>query len=86
MAVTSFPVMDLVSSTSTSTCLDKCAKLDAILLRASAFLFLLRGTWLIDRVLNPLTKPLAISSRPAASGRDMTCLMGWSVITAIGCA
>nr|GFC40482.1 hypothetical protein [Tanacetum cinerariifolium] len=61
-AVTSFSVMDLESSTSTSTCLDKCAKLvDAILLRASAFLFLLRGTWFIEKVLNPLTKPLAIS-------------------------
>nr|GFB97033.1 hypothetical protein [Tanacetum cinerariifolium] len=49
-AVTSFPVMDLVLTTLTSTCLDKCAKLvDAILLRASAFLFLLRGTWLIEK-------------------------------------
>nr|GEW66879.1 hypothetical protein [Tanacetum cinerariifolium] len=43
ITVATFPIMDLVSSTSTSTCLDKCAKLvDAILLRASAFLFLLR--------------------------------------------
>nr|GEV83218.1 reverse transcriptase domain-containing protein [Tanacetum cinerariifolium] len=60
---TSFSFMNLSLTTSTSTCLDKCAKLvDAILLRASTFLFLLRGTWLIENVVNPLTKLLTISS------------------------
>nr|GFC32891.1 hypothetical protein [Tanacetum cinerariifolium] len=61
-AATSFSFVDLFSSTSTSTCLDRCAKLvDAILLRASACLFLLRSTWLIENVVNPLTRPLTIS-------------------------
>nr|GEY91872.1 reverse transcriptase domain-containing protein [Tanacetum cinerariifolium] len=67
MVVTSFSFMDLYLSTSTSTCLDKYAKLvDAILLWASAFLFLLRGTWLIEKLVNPLTKLLTLS-RPAIS-------------------
>nr|GEZ21965.1 hypothetical protein [Tanacetum cinerariifolium] len=62
-AATSFSFMDLFLSTSTSTCLDKCVKLvDTILLRASAFLFLLRETWLIKKVVNPQAKPLTISS------------------------
>nr|GEY49428.1 hypothetical protein [Tanacetum cinerariifolium] len=60
---TSFSFMDLSLSTSTSTCLDKCVKLvDAIFLRASAFLFLFRGTWLIEKLVNPLTKLLTLSS------------------------
>ncbi|GKC29887.1 ribonuclease H-like domain-containing protein [Tanacetum coccineum] len=46
MAVTSFSSMNFSLSISTKTCLDKCAKLvDAILLRASAFLFLLCATY-----------------------------------------
>nr|GEZ21966.1 hypothetical protein [Tanacetum cinerariifolium] len=66
-AATSFSFMDLFLSTSTSTCLDKYAKLvDIILIRASAFLFLLRETWLIEKVVNPQTKPLTIS-RPATN-------------------
>ncbi|GKD58636.1 hypothetical protein Tco_1296145, partial [Tanacetum coccineum] len=59
---TSSSCMDFYLSISTKTCLDKCAKLvDAILLRASTFLFLLRGTWLIEK-LAPLTRLLTFSS------------------------
>ncbi|GJV50871.1 hypothetical protein Tco_1446612 [Tanacetum coccineum] len=47
--------MDFSFSSSTSTCLLRCAKLvDAILLRASAFLFLLRGTCLMENSLKLL--------------------------------
>ncbi|GKB20081.1 hypothetical protein Tco_0854004 [Tanacetum coccineum] len=61
--VTSFSCMDVSFSILTNTCLDKCAKLvDAILLKASAFLFLLRGTWLIAKLAKPLTRLLTFST------------------------
>nr|GEW87665.1 reverse transcriptase domain-containing protein [Tanacetum cinerariifolium] len=59
---TFFSCMDFSLSISTKTCFDKCAKLvDAILLRASAFLFLLLGTWLMEKLAKPLTRLLAFS-------------------------
>ncbi|GJT00492.1 hypothetical protein Tco_0821661 [Tanacetum coccineum] len=55
IANTSVVLMDFSFSSSTSTCLLKCAKLvDAILLNATAFLFSLLGTYLIKNTLKLL--------------------------------
>nr|GFB99997.1 hypothetical protein [Tanacetum cinerariifolium] len=143
---TSFSCIDFSLSTPTKTCFDKCAKLvDAILLRASAFLFLLLAKPLImllafsspapdpsthdDPFVNSVHGSYGVSitdasggvssgfstrksariwsftdvygrhvilcspsmmlyfcNRHATSGRDITCLMGWSVMTTMGCA
>ncbi|GJW54803.1 hypothetical protein Tco_0098888 [Tanacetum coccineum] len=54
IVATSSSCMDFSLSISTKTCLDRCAKLvDAILLKASAFLFLLHGTWFIEKLAKP---------------------------------
>ncbi|GKA84419.1 hypothetical protein Tco_0806014 [Tanacetum coccineum] len=54
--------MDFSLSISTKTCFDRCAKLvDAILLRASAFLFLLLGTRLMEKLVKPLIRLLVFS-------------------------
>ncbi|GJS90231.1 hypothetical protein Tco_0772867 [Tanacetum coccineum] len=53
-------------------CFDKCAKLvDAILLRASAFLFLLLGTWLMEKLSKPPTKLLIFSSTTGWLGNNL---------------
>nr|GEU73691.1 hypothetical protein [Tanacetum cinerariifolium] len=62
-ANTSNSFIDFSFSSSTNTCLLRCAKLvDAILLSASDFLFLLMGTCLIENVLNSLRFFTPISS------------------------
>ncbi|GJY25605.1 hypothetical protein Tco_0400331, partial [Tanacetum coccineum] len=56
-------LIDFYFSSSTNTCLLKCAKLvDAILLSASAFLFSLLGTCLIENALKLLVSVLTFSS------------------------
>nr|GEV89710.1 hypothetical protein [Tanacetum cinerariifolium] len=60
--VTSFSCMDFSLSIYTKTYLEKYANLvDEILLRASTFLFLLHGTWFIEKLVKPLTRILTFS-------------------------